>query len=53
MTVNEMAQFLKSSRDSVYRMVKRGDLVPYRVGERMRFRPEDVDAFLERSRDES
>ena len=50
MTVNECARLLGISRDSVYRMVKRGDLVPYRVGERLRFRPEDLNAFLERSR---
>jgi excisionase family DNA binding protein len=51
MTVNEIAALLGVSRPSVYRMIRRGELVPYRVGERLRFRLEDVDAYLERSRE--
>jgi excisionase family DNA binding protein len=48
LTVNMVAELLAISRDTVYRLVRQGDLVPCRVGERLRFRPEDVDAYLER-----
>jgi excisionase family DNA binding protein len=44
--VRGLAGFLGVSRASVYRLVARGELVPVRVGERLRFRPEDVDAYL-------
>ena len=44
MSVNELARLLGVSRDSVYRLLKAGEIVGYRVGERLRFRPEDVDA---------
>jgi putative molybdopterin biosynthesis protein len=50
LTVNAVAELLAISRDSVYRLVRQGELVPYRVGERLRFRPEEIDAYLERSR---
>ena len=48
MTVNGVAQALAISRDSVYRLVRSGDLRAVRVGERLRFRPVDVEAYLER-----
>lgn len=51
MTVNDLARLLGVSRDSVYRFVRAGEIVGYRVGERLRFRLEDVDAYLERSRE--
>jgi excisionase family DNA binding protein len=49
--VNGLAQLLGISRQSVYRMIARRELVPYRIGERLRFRPEEVDAYLERQRE--
>jgi excisionase family DNA binding protein len=51
LTVNELAALLGISRDSVYRLVKAGDVIGYRVGERLRFRWEDVDAYLDRHRE--
>jgi excisionase family DNA binding protein len=51
LTVNDLARLLGISRDSVYRMIRSGELVPYRVGERFRFRPEDVETYLERQRE--
>ncbi len=50
LTVNEVAALLRVSRFSIYRLVRQGDLVPYRVGDRMRFRPEEVDGYLEKTR---
>ena len=48
LTVNELAQHLGISRWTVYRLVRSHELPAVRVGERIRFRPADVDAYLER-----
>jgi putative molybdopterin biosynthesis protein len=52
LSVNEVAALLKISRPSVYRMIRRGELRPYRVGERLRFNAHEIDELLERSRGE-
>jgi len=44
--VNEVAEVLAISRRSVYLLVGSGDLPAFRVGTRLRFRPEDVAAYL-------
>ena len=38
---------LRVERTTVYRIVKSGALPSVRVGERMRFRPHDVETYLE------
>lgn len=48
MSVNEVARFLSISRDSVYRLVRSGALPAVKVGERLRFRPEEIDRYLDR-----
>ena len=48
LTVDEAAHYLRISRRQVYKIVRGGDLRAVRVGERLRLRPEDVDAYLER-----
>ena len=48
LTVNDLAQFLAVSRGTVYRLVRKGDLVPCYVGEGLRFRPEDIEQYLSR-----
>ena len=48
MSVNETARFLSISRDSVYRLVRSGALPAVKVGERLRFRPEAVESYLDR-----
>ena len=48
LSVNELACQFGISRWTVYRMVRSGDIKAVRVGERIRFRPADVDAYLER-----
>ena len=47
-TVNQVAAFLGISRWTVYKLVRDGDLRAVRVGERLRFRDGDLDAYLER-----
>lgn len=51
LTQADLAEYLNVSRWTVARMISRGDLPAVRVGDRRRFRREDVDAFLERNRE--
>jgi excisionase family DNA binding protein len=51
LSVNEVADLLSVTRATVYRrFVREGEIPSYRVGERLRFRPADVDAYLEKNR---
>jgi excisionase family DNA binding protein len=49
-SVTELADYLRVSRWTVYRLVEGGGLRAVKVGERLRFRPADVEAYLERGR---
>ncbi len=51
LTIQQVAERLQVSRGSVYNLARRGDLTPLRVLSRQRFRPEDVDAYLDRHRE--
>jgi len=46
LTVAEVAEQLRVSTMTVYRLIKAGDLVAARIGKSYRLRPEDVDRFL-------
>jgi excisionase family DNA binding protein len=48
LTVNNVAEILRKSRTFVYALVREGELHPIRVGERLRFSPADLRAYLER-----
>lgn len=53
MTVTDVAARLKVSPSLVYQMVESGKLVVYRIGNgrgAIRFRPEDIEAYLESCR---
>ncbi len=52
-TVDEAANYLRVSRRQVYKLVREGNLRAVRVGERLRFRPGDVEGYLERDRSDS
>lgn len=52
LSINEVARLLRISRPTVYALIRRGELVPIRVGERSRFEPADIRAYLERHREE-
>jgi excisionase family DNA binding protein len=47
-SINELAKYLGITRSTIYRLVETGELKAVRVGQRMRFRPEDVAEYLER-----
>jgi len=50
LSLQEVAELLRVSKISIYRMVARQVLAVYRIGRRMRFRKEDVLRYLERNR---
>jgi excisionase family DNA binding protein len=50
MTIDELGAYLVIGRTSIYRLIAAGDLSPVRVGHRLRFRPDDVEAYLVRNR---
>ena len=47
MTLEEMAAYLRLSRDTVYRMVQKGKIPASKVGTQWRFRKIEVDEWLE------
>jgi excisionase family DNA binding protein len=51
LTIADVARVLRITRGSVYSLMRSGELHPVRVGERARFEPTDVRAYLERHRE--
>lgn len=47
-SIAELADEWRVHRNTIHALVRRGDLRAVRVGNRIRFRPEDVNAYLER-----
>jgi excisionase family DNA binding protein len=50
LSINEAARVLGVQRSTIYRLLRTGEIEAVRVGKRKRFRPEDLDAYLERGR---
>ena len=48
LTVNEVANLLLVHTSTIHLMVRKGRLRAYRIGERLRFRREDINALLRR-----
>jgi excisionase family DNA binding protein len=46
LTVNEVADLLRVSRMTVYRLIKEGQMPALRVGRSYRLREDDVDDYL-------
>jgi excisionase family DNA binding protein len=51
LTVAAVCELLGISKVTLYRLIRAGELKPTRVGERLRFEPDDVRAYLERNRE--
>ncbi len=51
LTPEEVAEILKIKKNTVYELIKRGDLAAYRVGRKLRIEQADVDAYKERSKE--
>lgn len=49
-TVGQLAELLQLTPMTIYRMVRRGDLACHAIGRIKRFRRDDVETFLENSR---
>lgn len=49
-TVDEIAKLLKISKLTAYDLIKKGDLVAYRVGKQMRVDRSDLDAYKNRAK---
>lgn len=47
LTVSDAARYMNCSRWTVYRLIQDGALKPLKVGSRLRFRPSDLDAYME------
>lgn len=53
MTIDEVADFLQISRNTIYRWNSMGTSIPhFKIGKHLRFRRSDVEKFLEEHRDE-
>lgn len=50
LTVHQVAAYLACSQGEVLRLVRRGQLVAIRSGRQLRFRPEEIAAYLDRAR---
>ncbi len=49
-TARELAQILRVTENTIYRLARRGELPSFSIGRSIRFRTQDVEAFLERVR---
>ncbi len=49
-TPEEVAKILKVSKYTVYEMVKRGDLVAYRIGRNLRIQDSDIEEYIAKSK---
>ena len=47
LTVRQVADYLGFGRDTVYRLIRNGDLRAVTVASELRVRPADLDAYLE------
>jgi putative molybdopterin biosynthesis protein len=50
LTAQDVADILRIAKNTVYELVKRGDLNHYKVGRKMRFTRPDVDSYIATSR---
>lgn len=48
LTIQEAAEFLRMSRSTIYRMVKRGDLKAHKVGKKWLIYMKDLKELVER-----
>ena len=49
LTIPEVSEYLRVSRQTIYRMLKRGDIPAFRIGGDWRFNIEDLGHWIERN----
>lgn len=52
LSTQEVAEMLHVSRSTIYDLIRRGELHSYRIGRKVRFTQDDVDAYIARARHE-
>jgi len=52
LSTQEVADILHVSKSTIYDLIRRGEIHSYKVGRKVRFTQEDVDAYIARSRHE-
>ena len=52
LSTQEVAEILHVSRSTIYDLIRRGEINSYKVGRKVRFTQDDVDAYIARSRHE-
>ena len=52
MSTQEVADVLYVSKSTIYDLIRRGEINSYKIGRKVRFTQEDVDAYIARSRHE-
>jgi len=50
LSVDQVAEYFNISRASVYRIIERRKITFYKTGGSLRFRPEDVEKYLEENK---
>lgn len=53
LSTQEVADILHVSKSTIYDLIKRGEINSYKIGRKVRFMQEDVDAYIARSRHEN
>ncbi len=48
--MKDTMEVLNISRVTVYRLIKKGILIPVKIGSKNLFRPEDLNRFIEQSK---
>ena len=52
LSTQEVADILHVSKSTIYELIRRGEINSYKVGRKVRFTQDDVDAYIARSRHE-
>ncbi len=52
LSTQEVARILHVSKSTIYELIRRGEINSYRIGRKVRFTQDDVDAYIARSRHE-
>ena len=50
MTLEEVAQYLKVSKDSIYRLAQKGEIPASKIGNLWRFKKEEIDEWMRNKR---
>ena len=50
LSTQEVADILHVSKSTIYDLIRRGEIHSYKIGRKVRFTQDDVDAYIARSR---